>query len=306
MCCAAEGAQKPIGAKLVRDGCRSIWCAECGLGVGWKLRKRLEERYRVKRVRRAGMVTLTCSPAILGSDLQQQFEQVKAQRLVSRFVREFRRVVGKPIDYFSVMEFHHRSKQIHFHMALDDLGRLSKRKLIAMQDWCQEHMGTFDYKYMSREEAVGYCLKYLTKGSQDQLPEWCLDYKGRIRPFTASRGFWHDSKPRKQCEPTGKKRNERTLRYRIQRCKTAGVVGIKEAATEQGELVHRFGFTSSIPFEDWKLAALQVIPSDRLEEVARSRYSIWLEIDELTEVATLLGITEAAGVRRRTAAGTAA
>lgn len=278
MCCVAESMQKFVGAKLVRDGCRSIWCSECGPGVGWKLRKRLEKRYRLKRIKRAGMATLTCSPAIVGEDLEQQFSYVKAERLVSRFVRELRNVVGKAIAYFAVMEFHHKSKQIHFHLVLDDLGKLNKAQLKAMQDWCQEHMGTFDYKYMSCKRAVGYCLKYLTKGSHEQLPEWCLDYEGRIRPYSTSRGFWHDAKPRKQSEPTGKTRKERTLRYRIQKCKTAGVVGIKEAATEQGELVHRFAFTSSIPFEDWKLAALQVIPSDRLEEVARSRYSIWLEI----------------------------
>jgi len=302
MCSIAEKSQEVVGVKVVRSGCRSIWCPECGPGQGWRLRRRLEARYRAKQVHRVGFATLTCSPAILGDDLEQQFEYLKAHRLIARFVREVRRLVGRKMAYFSVMEFHHRSQQVHFHLMLDGLGRLDRSTLKALQDWCQIHMGTFDYKYVSRERAVGYCVKYLTKGSYERLPDWCLDYEGRIRPYTASHGFWHDTEPRENTEPTGQTRQERTLRYRIEKCGDEGVVCVRQCVKDDGELVQRYSFSSSESFDDWKQAAIDTVASDRLEEVSRSRYAIWLDVEEFEAVARAMGYGSGAGGARRSGA----
>lgn len=274
------------GCRLVRNGCRSVWCPTCGPVQGARLRERLIQRFKEREVSMVGFATLTCSPAVLGDDLEGQFLAVKDGRLVSRFVRLFRQVTGKDGSYLSVMEFHKKSGQVHFHVVLDGGGRLTREALVELQAWCQQHMGTFDYKYMASERAIRYCLKYITKGAYDGLPAWCLDFEGRIRPYTASHGFWHDGKPRKVSEPTGVKRAQRTLRVRIERCKDAGVIGLSESVTDDGEIVRRYSFYWSLAFEKVRELAAEVVQdASEREKVRTAKRGFWLSVGELQDLA---------------------
>jgi hypothetical protein len=262
----------------------------------------LLERYQAKEVQRVGFATLTCSPSILGDDAEEQFRRVKADRLVARFVRLFREVVGQSAAYLSIMEFHKKSGQVHFHVALDNCGRLSRRSLARLQAWCQRHLGTFDYKYMASDRGVRYAVKYLTKGGYEGLPDWCLDYEGRLRPYSASRGFWHDSKPREKRETQGKERPQHTLRERFDRCEYAGVIGVRETVDEEGQVHRRYGYTWSVAFERVRELAAEVIGD--LTERARvqtARWSFLLEKDEWMAVARQ--VLERPDPGRRLAAG---
>jgi len=249
-----------------------------------------------------GFVTLTCSRAILGEELEGQFQAVKDRRLVSQFVRKFREVVGRRMAFLAIMEFHKKSKQAHFHLVLDGCARLPREALMELQAWCQEHMGTFDYKYMSSDRAVRYCLKYITKGAYEGLPEWCLDYKGRIRPYTASRGFWHDSKPRPEPESAGKSRVQRTLRVRIERCKDAGVIGLTETVAEDGAISQRYAFTLEMPFEVVRELAADVVQDESERELIRqARRGFSLTVAEFEALAWQ--VFRVPGMARRAAAG---
>ncbi len=270
---------------IVRNGCRSIWCPRCGPGRGAKLRERLLTRYFVKGVGRVGFVTLTCSPKILGDELQSQFERVKSQRLVARFVRLFSKIVGRPVAYFSVMEFHKKSGQVHFHLALDDCGHVSRKNLAILQAWCQRNMGTFDYKHCPSSRAVRYCLKYLTKGAAEQLPDWCMDYRAPIRPFTSSRGFWHDGKKRIPKEKRGETRRIRTLRARFRGCEQAGTVGVEEHVDERGEVRRRFAFAWPEPFDWVRDLAASFIPAVDERQIAEARTCFAIGLEWVRELA---------------------
>ncbi len=227
---------------------------------------------------------------------------MKAERLVARFVRLFSTLAGRAVGYFAVMEFHKKSGQIHFHLALDGCGRVSRKAIHRLQSWCQAKMGTFDYKYMASDRAVRYCLKYLTKGASEQLPDWCWDYDGRIRSFTASGGFWHDRKKRPLSKREGKPRIQRTLRERLGRCERVGVVGIEENAVEGGAVRRRLAFVWRHAFEFVRDVASTFAQDDgRAIEKARSSFAIGL--DEVGELAHRVLWADARG--RAAAAGAA-
>lgn len=251
------------GVRICKTSCNSFACSDCGPLVGYQTRQRLLDRYASAGIDQVGLCTLTINDDVVAGTPEEQYAYIRDHRLIGDFVRHLRTALGVDVGYFRVCEFGKKTGRLHYHLLIDDLGRLHRDKLHALQDWSQRHLGTMDYKYRSVLRGVRYVCKYLTKGSDGSLPDFVLDMNG-FKFFSSSRGFWMTRRiPRertKPAEPT--KRNQRTLRVRLLACGES-VIGLAQSIDEHGERKHGFAFTLRVPLG--KLA--QILAEEAPEQI---------------------------------------
>ncbi len=208
-----------IGVRLCRKGCDSFACKVCGPVAGLRLAERLTDRYKAAGVERIGFFTLTISDAVLPFGEKEQYRRIVEGRLIGEFMRKVRSVLGVCGPHFRVCEFGGKKNRLHFHLLVDDLRLIKPRRLKELQGWCQQHIGTMDYKYLPAKAGIRYACKYVTKGSRGQLPEFVLNASG-FKFYSVSRGFWmSDAK----CRPVGVSQVAGRL---IERYNTAEVVRV--------------------------------------------------------------------------------
>ncbi len=269
-----------VGVRLCMVGCGSLACPVCGPVAGLRLRDRLIARYKEAGVSQVGLVTLTISDQVLWMDASEQYESIRDRRLISEFIRFLRSVTGADGGYFRICEFGGKSNRLHYHLIVDNMGRLGREQLQRLQSWCQERLGTMDYKFRPVGVGVKYVCKYVTKGSTDTLPDFVLDANG-FKFYSTSRGFWlgEVNLKRERKQPT-ESRHQRPLRVRLTRCGD-GTVGLSEVISEDGELVRRFAFALPIPF-GCVMRILEQMPQDCVERVGSDwpvGVSRWVDVD---------------------------
>jgi len=243
--------------KLVSCRCRGWMCPSCGGRRGYAFRARLDDRFEGREMAHVGLVTLTCSPYVLGGSQADQWRTVRNERLVSEFVREFRRVVGVAGDYVAVAEFQ-KSGRIHYHLLIDGVGRLDKRSIGVIQKWAQRRMGTFDYKYVDMKKGIGYVTKYLVKGGT--IPDWAIA-ESDFRMYSTSRGYWGEVvEGNGRGVRHGDRRENRPMVTRLAECgnRTAVIIGRRGSDREED---WQFEGVHDVPF--W--AVLEVVGADCIE-----------------------------------------
>ena len=191
------------GYHLIGCGCKSHFCPNCCVGLGWKLRQKLLAAVQSWSADRPIMVTCTIDRTNFENP-QEAFEYVHSRGLVSRFVRELKRRYGGEIGhYFAVLEFQMESGEgwPHWHILLD-----ASFVPHALLTDCWNAPGPAAGKYydlgmvyvtkssgfVCREHAANYATKYLVKFPRDGYPEWVLKREGIFKRYSSSKGLFRD------------------------------------------------------------------------------------------------------------------
>lgn len=187
--------------------CKSRFCRQCGPMLGDLLRKRVLPV--MEGFRRVQMWTFTIDPKLFQSP-EEAYRYIRKTRALSRTINKMKQQgylhSGR---WFCVLEFQENGSP-HWHVLLDashiPFWEVCKMWNSFRPPWAgpvepplpgekaRPGLGsvvfTADRGVLSYEQSVNYVCKYLTKQSRKGFPDWVLDYKGRMRLFETSRGFW--------------------------------------------------------------------------------------------------------------------
>ena len=254
--------------KVVRCGCKGWFCEDCCTALGLKLRDRL-----VPRLAEFGgllMWTLTIDP-LLFANPEAAFVYARDNRCVSRLVRELRRrghLLGP--EWFAVVEWQKRTEMPHWHVLLNARHVPFDAVTAAWDRFRPKAAGPpvgdrppfGSVRFSMREfadhrHAAGYACKYLIKHPDHGYPAWVMGFKGTIRRYTTSRGFWQEP-PREEppakpstTEPTWPERKPRergaTVGDRVAKCGRESVLLHREwEDLTEGEVVERRRFRQTV------------------------------------------------------------
>jgi len=111
-----------------------------------------------------------------------------------RFLARFRKAIGREFLWCWKLEVHaDEDGYPHWHLLIDYQKKIPLEIFERLTKWWG--LGRVDVRRV-RGADWEYLFKYVSKGLDD-LPEWVTHYKGRIRIFQTSKGFWTRKKPRK-------------------------------------------------------------------------------------------------------------
>ncbi|HVT73810.1 MAG TPA: hypothetical protein VHD61_11785 [Lacunisphaera sp.] len=102
-----------------------------------------------------------------------------------RFFAHFRAAIGREFKWCWKLEFH-EDGYAHWHCLLEYTKRIPEEMLPAMEAWWG--LGRINVKRV-KERDLFYVFKYVSKGP-DELPRWVQDFRGRLRVFQSSKGFF--------------------------------------------------------------------------------------------------------------------
>jgi len=276
--------------------CKSRFCKHCCEFLGDQLRKKLIPV--LSTFRNIQMWTFTIDPKLFDSP-EQAFRYAKQRRAVSRTINRLHALGYLESNrWFCVVEWQ-KNGMPHFHVLLDSVS--IPFNIVCdiwnafRPDWAGPVQGTrpgfgsirfsaLQHNFDGPEHAAFYACKYLTKHPKCGYPSWVLDFKGRIRRYETSRGFWGDSQakvaieeretPAKkvvkkvkhlddcfcaECrgdEPV-KKRPQSTIRERIQKCRDDAVaLRVTQTLLPGGELFESKDYVQNLNAPFWKVARL--------------------------------------------------
>lgn len=245
------------GLVLTRCGCRSWFCSECCVGRGLKVRERLTP------ILESGewlFVTLTVDPT-LGTP-EALYRHVREVRAIGELVRALDKEGSLLSRRYAVfLEWQEDTEQAHYHLLVNarfiDKGRLAELWGRFRPAWAGpvqrftegkqagQLRPTFGFVDVDRmdtaERAASYVTKYLTKVPKQGFPQWVLDFKGGVKRYWVSKGFWGESVPRQspRVREEPKERTE-TIRERLSKCgSTSSLFEVQEWHDETGQLVRR-------------------------------------------------------------------
>jgi hypothetical protein len=138
-------------------------------------------------------IILTIDPKLF-RDGQESYEVVKEKKAISQFILEVKRGLGVKVDeYVSIIEWYTNGHP-HWHILIQQdkkgrFGKIGKKNL--EKYWKYGHVWeTYFRTYKHWQNFTGYFDKVgyfcKTKNHQSQLPAWALQYKKKIRRWTAS------------------------------------------------------------------------------------------------------------------------
>ncbi|QDU58326.1 rolling circle replication-associated protein [Aeoliella mucimassa] len=193
--------EKPNGFHVIGCGCKSFFCPECCTGRGWALRHKLMAAVQRWQASRPIMVTCTVDPRNFDGP-EQAFDYVREKGLISRMVRELRRLYGEEVGhYFAVLELH-ESGWPHWHVLIDadfiphDSVERAWNAAGPAREGHRFRMGmvkiTKPRGFVSKDHAANYSTKYLVKFPKGGYPDWVLKRQGIFKRYTASQGLFSD------------------------------------------------------------------------------------------------------------------
>lgn len=169
--------------------------------LGDLLRKRLIPV--LEGFRRVQMWTFTVDPKLFKSP-EEAYRYIRKRRAISRTIAKWKELgylhSGR---WFCIVEWQ-KNGMPHWHVLLD-ASRVPFRKACEVWNafrpaWAGPVEGvrpglgsirfSVDRNFDCHEHAAFYACKYLTKQPKGGFPDWVLDFKGRIRRYETSRGFW--------------------------------------------------------------------------------------------------------------------
>jgi len=216
--------------KLALSPCRctSQFCDRCALPHAIKWRERL--RPALKKWQAVSMLTLTLDPSKFDGP-EQAFREVGKKRWVAECIRKLnRKNLLKSTSWVYALEFH-KSGWPHWHV-LVETPFIDKHKLQAAwargNCWVSRSRG-----FKNSNHAVHYVTKYAIK-SDAGFPEWVLNYKGKLRRLSTSRGLC-PAEPRPAPKYASKPRSKQIVRTPGQRrnscLKTCRLVSVSDDGT---------------------------------------------------------------------------
>lgn len=118
----------------------------------------------------------------------------KGNERMRRFLARVRKAIGRSFLWCWKLEVHHDEDGFpHWHLLIDYKKKIPIEIFERLEKWWG--LGRVNVRRVESKDWE-YVFKYVSKGLED-LPDWVTHFKGRIRIFQTSRGFWTKRKPRK-------------------------------------------------------------------------------------------------------------
>lgn len=164
------------------------------------------------------MLTLTVDPKQFDGP-EEAFRWIKDKRKVAELIRKLNRDGRiKTREFTQTIEFHENGWP-HYHILVES--RFVEKHYL-QNAWKIGHVWISKNDFEDVGHAINYATKYIVKTDADDgfaFPEWVLQYRGKIRRFSTSRGLCKTRKVVKK-EPSGKTRENpfRTAKQITAKC----------------------------------------------------------------------------------------
>lgn len=153
-------------------------------------------RLKARRLERSGLpdmtnwrfVTLTVASRTISREEAYQ----RGKDRLRRFFARFRQAIGREFKWCWKLEFH-EDGYAHWHCLIEYTKRIPEEVLPELEAWWG--LGRINVKRVLQRDLY-YVFKYVAKGPDD-LPPWVHRFKGRLRVFQGSKGFFVSAQRRK-------------------------------------------------------------------------------------------------------------
>lgn len=196
--------------ELIGCSCKSRFCPQCCVPMGWKLRHELTEV--LESFTGLQMWTLTIDPQLFESP-EAAYRYCREKRVIGEMVRFLdEKGVLHSKRYFVAVEWQQGTEMVHYHLLLDasyvpwELMRDRWNRFRPKEagplpvDSVRPAFGSIRYsapKFADSKHAANYATKYVIKTPEYGFPDWVLDYEGKIHRYHVSKGFFpRPSKPK--------------------------------------------------------------------------------------------------------------
>jgi hypothetical protein len=159
-------------------------------------------RLKARRLQRMGLPDLTNWRFITltfdGRAISQEDAYKLGKDRIRRFLARLRKAIGRPFKWCWKLEFH-EDGYAHWHLLIEYTKRIPEEMLPELTKWWR--LGRVNVKRV-RQQDLYYIFKYVSKGLED-LPLWVEHFRGRLRVFQSSKGFFVQARRRevKKQEP---------------------------------------------------------------------------------------------------------
>jgi hypothetical protein len=155
-------------------------------------------RIKRRRLERAGLPDFTNWRFITLTLAGRQVSPLEAYRhgkaRIRRFLARLRLALGRKFLWCWKLEFHHDDDGYpHWHLLIEYKLPIPEAMLSELENWWG--LGRVNVRRVKRSD-IHYVFKYVAKGA-DSVPEWVARYRGTLRVFQASKGFYQQRKARK-------------------------------------------------------------------------------------------------------------
>ena len=153
---------------------------------GARLKARRLEQAGIPDMRNWRFVTLT----VADRSVSPLAIYLRGKDRMRRFLARLREAIGEFLWCWKLET--HEDAYPHWHLCIQYLNRIPEEMVQDMSSWWG--LGRIDVKRINDREMY-YVFKYVCKAADD-LPAWMAGYKGRLRVFQTSRGFFTHRKRR--------------------------------------------------------------------------------------------------------------
>lgn len=151
---------------------------------------------KLRRLKRKGLPNMTNWRFVTVTIADRSISPMQAHALgcdrMRRFFAKWREVIGE-FRWCWKLEFHEEDGFPHWHIALEYRKKIPPEFLQDVEAWWG--LGRVNIERI-KGESLYYLFKYIAK-APDELPLWVQEYRGRLRVFQTSQGFFENSEKRK-------------------------------------------------------------------------------------------------------------
>ena len=146
-------------------------------------------RLKARRLERAGLPNMTnwrfITFTVATRAISAQDAYNRGKDRLRRFLARFRQAIGRPFKWCWKLEFH-EDGYAHWHLLVEYTQQIPEEMLPELEKWWG--LGRINVKRVKQRELY-YVFKYVSKGLED-LPPWVEHFRGRLRVFQSSKGFF--------------------------------------------------------------------------------------------------------------------
>lgn len=186
----ACGVERMTVRTELRPYCSESWFT----AEGARKKKRRLEKAGLPNFKNWRFITLTVADREIGP--REAYELGKDR--LRRFNTKFRKAIGRKFAWCWKLETH-EDGYAHWHLLLEYKKRIPQEMLGEVEKWWG--LGRVNIRRVNGRD-INYVFKYVAKGIEE-IPDWIAHYRGRIRVFQTSPGFYTNRTQRvaKHAEP---------------------------------------------------------------------------------------------------------